>query len=140
MMRAIPAMALGFLAVFAASPAFAQSAQTFTGSICEIDTTPLKVPSYTTPDGTKSIYTFNSTKLCTGVASKRNIKLTCTGTLPNWNRPDKQVKNFVCTINGDQCGITPKVSDPNKPYLTATQSMLQVTGGVATLTCYWKPG
>src|SRR5689334_21710204 len=139
MMRAIPVIARGFLAVFAASPACAQSAQTFTGSICEIDTTPLNVPSYTTPDGTKSIYTFKSTKLCTGVASKRNIKLTCTGTLPNWNRANKTVKNFVCTINGDQCGISPKATDPNKPYLTATQQNLQVVGGVATLTCNYKP-
>lgn len=139
MTRAILAIALGVLAVFAASPAFAQSAQTFKGSICEIDTTPLNVPSYTTPDGTRSIFTFNSTKLCTGVASQRNVKLTCTATLPNWNRPDKQVKNFVCTINGDQCGLTPKATDPNRPYLTATQSNLQVIGGVATLTCNFKP-
>jgi hypothetical protein len=138
-MKSVYSMALACLSLFAASPALAQNAQTFSGSICEIDTTPLNVPSYTTPDGTKSIYTFNSTKLCTGVASKRNIKLTCTGTLPNWNRPDKQVKNFVCTINGDQCGLSPKSGDPNTPYLTATQSILQVTGGVATLTCYYKP-
>ena len=138
-MKSVYSMALAFLAVFAAAPAFAQNAQTFTGSICEIDTTPLNVPSYTTPDGTRSIYTFNSTKLCTGVASQRNIKLTCRGTLPNWNRPDKQVKNFVCTVNGDQCGLSPKGGDPNKPYLTATQSNLQVVGGVATLTCNYKP-
>jgi hypothetical protein len=138
-MKSVYSMALAFLAVFAAAPAFAQNAQTFTGSICEIDTTPLNVPSYTTPDGTRSIYTFNSTKLCTGVASQRNIKLTCRGTLPNWNRPDKQVKNFVCTVNGDQCGLSPKAGDPNKPYLTATQSNLQVVGGVATLTCNYKP-
>jgi len=138
-MKSVYSMTLALLAVFATTPAFAQSAQTFTGSICEIDTTPLNVPSYTTPDNTKSIYTFNSTKLCTGVASKRNIKLTCTGTLPNWNRPDKQVKNFVCTINGDQCGVSPKATDPNKPYLTATQQNLQVVGGVATLTCNYKP-
>ncbi len=138
-MKTVYSVALAFSAVFAATPAFAQSAQTFTGSICEIDTTPLNVPNYTTPDGTRSIYTFNSTKLCTGVASKRNIKLTCTGTLPDWNRPDKQVKNFVCTINGDQCGLSPKALDPNRPYLTATQSNLQVVGGVATLTCNYKP-
>ena len=138
-MKSVYSVALAFSAVFAAAPAFAQNAQTFTGSICEIDTTPLNIPSYTTPDGTRSIYTFNSTKLCTGVASQRNTKLTCRGTLPNWNRPDKQVKNFVCTINGDQCGLSPKALDPNKPYLTATQSNLQVVGGVATLTCNYKP-
>lgn len=142
-MRIITSAAMAVLVMLAAAPAFAQQSEEFLGSICEIDTSPLPLGNnpYVTPDGTRSIYTFNSYKLCTGVASKRNIKLECIAPLPNWgNRGDKTTKsNFVCTINGDQCGISPKVSDPNKPYLTATQSQLKVRGGIATLTCFYKP-
>jgi hypothetical protein len=141
-MRALNAAALALLAVLVATPALAQNSQEFFGSICEIDTSvlPLGDNPYVTPDGTRSVYTFSSRKLCTGVASRRNIKLECTSPLENWgNRGDKSVKNFVCTINGDQCGVTPKAADPNKPYLTATQSQLKVIGGIATLTCQYKP-
>jgi hypothetical protein len=137
-MKTLISTALAFLAAIAAMPALAQNAEEFFGSICEIDTTPLNVP-YTTPDGTKSVFTFESRKLCTGAASARNIKLECRAPLPGWNRGNRSVKNFECTINGDQCGVEPKSNDPNAPYLTATQSNLKVQDGVATLTCFFKP-
>jgi hypothetical protein len=130
--------AVALLASLASVPASAQNAQTFTGGVCEIDTTPFKV-SYLTPDGTRSVFTNTSTKLCTGVASKRNVKLECTAPLPGWTLGDRQAKNFVCTINGDQCGLSPKATDKNAPYLTATQSILKVVGGVAQLSCFYKP-
>lgn len=141
-MKTINSAVIAFLAVLAATPALAQSSQEFLGNICEVDTSvlPLGNNPYVTPDGTRSVYTFNSRKLCTGVASKRNVKLTCTTPLPNWgNRGDRSAKNFVCTINGDQCGLSPKTNDLNKPYLTSTQSQLKVIGGIATLTCQYKP-
>jgi hypothetical protein len=138
MMKTMNSAAMAFLAVFAAAPAFAQQSEEFLGSICEIDTTPFRV-SYLTPDDTRSVFTYTSRKLCTGVASKRNIKLECSAPLPGWTLGDRSAKNFVCTINGDQCGVSPKASDPNKPYLTATQSLLKVRAGIATLTCYYKP-
>lgn len=138
-MKSIDLAAVALLAVFAAAPALAQEAETFIGNICEIDTTPLNVP-YTTPDGTRSVFTFDSTKLCTGVASKRNIKLDCSAPLPGWNNGDRSVKNFECTINGDQCGLSPKPNDlRNRPYLTTFESQLKVSGGTATLTCFYKP-
>ena len=93
-MKTINSAAVAFLAMFAAAPALAQNSEEFFGNICEIDTSrlPLGNNPYVTPDGTQSVYTFSSQKLCTGVASKRNIKLTCTAPLPNWgtegtNRP-----------------------------------------------------
>jgi hypothetical protein len=141
-MRTINSAAMAVLAMFAAAaPALAQDTDVFVGNICEIDTSELKVtPPYLTPDGTSQTFTFDSTKLCTGVASKRNIKLECVAPLVNWGtRGDMQVKNLECTINGDQCGLSPKEGDPNAPYLTATQSVLKVKGGIATLTCYYKP-
>jgi len=141
MMKTINSAAMAFLAMVAAAPAIAQQSEEFFGSICEIDTSVLKLTNpYVTPDGIRSVFTFNSRKLCTGVASKRNVKLECTEPLPNWgNRGDRSAKNFVCTINGDQCGLSPKAADPNNPYLTSTQSQLKVIGGIATLTCQYKP-
>jgi hypothetical protein len=140
MMRTLNAAALAFLALLAATPALAQQSQEFRGSICEIDTSAFKLTTPYLVDGSQSVYTFNSVKLCTGVASKRNIKLECTAPLPGWNRGDRQVKNnFTCTINGDQCGVLPKPADANAPYLTATERLLKVRGGIATLTCFYKP-
>jgi hypothetical protein len=141
-MKTTNSAVMAFSAMLVATPALAQNSDEFFGSICEVDTSVLPLGSnpYVTPDGTRSVYTFNSRKLCTGVASKRNVKLECITPLPQWgDRGDRSVKNFVCTINGDQCGLSPKASDPNKPYLTATQSQLKVIGGIATLTCQYKP-
>jgi hypothetical protein len=139
-MKTISSAAIAFLVLFAASPAFAQSSQTFVGQICEIDTTPLNVPSYTTPDGTRSLDTFNSTKLCTGIASKRNIRLECNAPLPDWTAGDRTAKNFKCTINPDQCGLSPKSTDKaNPPYVTTTDSILKVRSGLAQLICFYKP-
>jgi hypothetical protein len=140
MMKTLNAAALAFLALFAATPAFAQQSQEFRGSICEIDTSVFRLTPPYLLDGSSSAYTFNSVKLCTGVASKRNIKLECTAPLPGWNRGDRTVKNFTCTINGDQCGVSPKPTDTaNRPHLTATESQLKVRGTTATLTCFYKP-
>jgi len=139
-MKSITSAAMAFLAVIAAAPALGQNAETFTGSICEIDTSPLKVP-YTSPNGTASVFTFTSQKDCTGVASKRNMKLLCTAPLGSaWTFGSRSTKNFPCTINPDQCGISPKPSDTaNPPYVTTTDSLLKVQSGIATLTCFYKP-
>ena len=138
-MRPINPAAMTFLAVIAAAPALAQDAEVFVGSICEIDTAPLGVP-YTSPNGTASIFTFDSRKDCTGVASKRNIKLACTAPLQGWTFGSKSAKGFPCTINPDQCGLTPKPTDTqNPPYVTTRESLLKVQSGVATLTCFYKP-
>ncbi|HEV8260486.1 MAG TPA: hypothetical protein VGQ19_07015 [Burkholderiales bacterium] len=138
-MKTINSTALAFLAVIAAAPGLAQDAEVFVGSICEIDTTPLNVP-YTTPNGTRSAFTFNTQKDCSGVASKRNIKLACSAPLQGWTFGSKSAKNFPCTINPDQCGVTPKSSDTeNPPYVTTRESILKVQSGVATLTCFYKP-
>lgn len=140
-MKLIPSAAVAVLAMFAAASATAQNSEEFLGGICEIDTSVFNLtPPYLTPDRTTSVFTFNSRKLCTGVASKRNIKLECSAPLPGWNRGDRTVKNFKCTINGDQCGLSPKPTDvENAPYITARESQLKVSGGVATLTCFYKP-
>ena len=145
MMKPITLAAMAFLAMFAALPAFAQDSQEFFGSVCEIDTSvlPLGNNPYVTEGGFSSVLTTNTHKLCTGVASKRNVRYDCTAVLPGWveqNRKDIATKKlFVCTINGDQCGVSPKSNDPNKPYLTATAAQLKVRGGIATLTCFYKP-
>ena len=139
-MKSINSAAMAFLAAIAAAPAVAQDAEVFVGSICEIDTTPLNVP-YTSPNGTRSVFTFTSQKDCTGVASKRNVKLACTAPLGSgWTFGNRSAKNFACTINPDQCGISPKPTDTaNLPYVTTRDSLLKVQGGVATLTCFYKP-
>jgi hypothetical protein len=141
MMRAISSVALAFLALFAATPAFAQSSQEFDGGMCEIDTSVLNVPNYQAPDGTRSIYTFNSIKQCSGVASKRNILVQCSTPLPDWGaRGDKTAKNFPCTINPEPCGLSPKPGDvANPPYVTTRDSILKVRSGVAQLICHYKP-
>jgi hypothetical protein len=142
MMKTLNAAALAVLALFAAAPALAQSSQEFRGSICEIDTSVLNLtPPYLTPDNTKSVFTLNSTKSCSGVASKRNIKLVCMTPLPpNYNRGDRTATKFPCTINPDQCGVAPKGTDTaNPPYVTTRDTVLKVRGGVAELICHYKP-
>ena len=136
-------LTLFVLAHAVGTPALAQSgtepAQQFFNFVCEVDATPVS-NTYTTPDGTKSIFTFNSRRLCTGEASARNIKLECSGTLPGWNQGNVSASGFPCTINGDTCGVAPLASDPNLPFLTATDSSLTVdTTGAAALTCFYKP-
>jgi hypothetical protein len=110
-MKAIYAVALAFLALVAATPAFAQSSsQTFVTS-CQIEPSSFGV-------NRPPLFTLNATKLCTGVASKRNIKLDCTAPLPG--QPDLLVTNVGCAINADQCGLAAKGDDPNFPLVTAT--------------------
>ncbi|HET7912491.1 MAG TPA: hypothetical protein VFL49_10695, partial [Pseudolabrys sp.] len=139
-MKTVNSAAMTFLAMIAAAPALAQEAETFVGSICEIDTSPLNVP-YKTPDGTRSAFTFNTQKDCTGVASQRNIKLVCVSPpLPDWKFGNRSAKNFPCTINPVQCGLSPKPTDnANPPFVTTFDSQLKVQSGVATLTCFYKP-
>jgi hypothetical protein len=116
-----------------------EPATQFFNFVCEIDSTPVG-GNYTTPDGTKSIFTFSSRRLCTGEASQRNVKLECSGTFPGWNQGSVSASSFPCTINGDTCGLEPLASDPNAPYLTATASTLTVdASGAAALTCFYKP-
>lgn len=135
--------ALIILAQLAWAPALAQSgnepAQQFFNFVCEIDSTPVS-STYKTPDGTKSIDTFESRRLCTGEASSRNVKLECSGTFPGWTEGSRSATNFPCTINGDRCGLAPLSGDPNTPFLTATASSLTVdASGAAALTCFYKP-
>jgi hypothetical protein len=141
-MKTIHSIAAVLLAVIAATPAFAQQSEEIHGSICEIDTSVLKLnPPYLTPDLSTSVFTLNSTKLCTGVASKRNIKFVCTTPLPpNYNRGDRTAQKFPCTINPAPCGLTPKSGDTaNPPYVTTRDTVLRVRGGVAELICHYKP-
>ena len=142
MMKTLNVAALAFLTMCTATPALAQNSQELRGSICEIDTSVLNLNPPYKRDDTSSIFTFNSTKLCTGVASKRNIKLVCTADLkPEWGaRPDRTAQKFPCTINPDQCGLEPKAGDTaNPPYVTTRDSTLKVRGGVAELICHYKP-
>ena len=128
-MKAIYAVALAFLALVTATPAFAQNSQTFVTS-CQIEPSSFGV-------NRPPVFTLKATKLCTGVASKRNIKLDCTAPLPG--QPDLLVTNVGCAINADQCGVAAKGDDPNFPLVTATQSQIKVARGIATLTCWYKP-
>jgi hypothetical protein len=130
-MKAIYAVALAFLALVTATPAFAQSSQTFVTS-CQIEPSSFGV-------NRPPVFTLKATKLCTGVASRRNIKLDCTANLRNWPHGDMSIKGVECAINGDQCGVSPRDGDPNSPFLTATESHLKIKRGVATLTCFYKP-
>jgi hypothetical protein len=122
-------------------PAFAQSsgsATQFSNFICQID---LSVLQLTLPDGTSSLFTFNSNRLCTGTASARNVKLDCQDVIPNWPQgTTASTRNFECTINGDTCNLAPMSTDRNAPLLTATDQNLTVdTTGLAHLTCFYKP-
>jgi hypothetical protein len=108
------------------------------GFICEIDLSVLPVD-FPLPEG-DSVFTFTSRRDCAGSASRRNVKLQCEDVIPGWNLGNVSTTNFVCTINGDACGLTPRPGDPNAPFLTATQQQLTVSAaGKAKLTCFYKP-
>jgi hypothetical protein len=132
MMKTILAVSLALLAMATATPTFAQNAEKFVAG-CQIDPSTFGIDDY------PPVFTLNATKLCTGVASKRNIKLDCSAPLPGWPHGDLSLEGVECAINGDQCGVAPRTSDPNTPFLTATESHLKIKGGVATLTCWYKP-
>jgi hypothetical protein len=131
-MKIVYSVVLTFLAMGTATSAFAQNAETFVAG-CQIDPSTFGIDDY------PAVYTLNATKLCTGVASRRNIKLDCTANLRNWPHGDMSIKGVECAINGDQCGVSPRDGDPNSPFLTATESHLKIKRGVATLTCFYKP-
>jgi hypothetical protein len=130
---------LTFLAISAAvsglvAPASAQNqpAQHFDAFACEIDTTPLNV-NYTLPDGTKSKLTYVSERLCTGEASRRNVKLTCQATLPSWTAGNVSASGFPCGMFVSVCGLSPA-------FVTSTDSSLTVdSAGAASLVCFHKP-
>ena len=132
-------------------PAFAQTstepASHFDNFICEIDVSVLgtgfKIDDGTA-DGTTSVFTFDSTRLCAGSASERNAKIQCDGTIPGWNQGQRSASGFTCTINGDTCDLAPPAppapGSENAPFLTTTDSNLTVNpGGSAKLTCFFKP-
>jgi hypothetical protein len=130
------------LALGSATPASSQAvkepATKFSGFICEIDLSVLPVD-FPLPDGT-SVFTFKSRRECAGSASRRNVKLECEDVIPGWNLGNVSATNFICTINGDTCNLTPRPGDPNAPFLTATQQQLTVSAaGKAKLTCFFKP-
>lgn len=137
MMKAISSATMALLAVVATAPAFAQSAQVFTRTLCEIEVPPNV--NYTFPDQSRAVTTFNTTKSCSGVASTLNIKLECVEPFPNWPFGTKTFKLKECVINADQCGIKSKPGDKNAPFVTATSAQLKVQSGIATLTCSYKP-
>jgi hypothetical protein len=86
------------------------------------------------------VFTFTSSKLCTGEASTRNVKLECNDVIPGWNLGKKTTSSFACTINGDMCGLAPRAGDPSAPFLTATDQTLTVDAtGAAKLLCFYKP-
>ena len=133
------------LALGTGTPAFAQTepASQFSNFVCEIDLSVVPV-GFKLADGTTSLFTFDSTRLCTGSASARNVTLNCQDTVPGWNKGAQSVKGFPCTINGDTCNVAPNVAplpgDSNKPFLTTTNSTLAInSNGVAKLTCLYNP-
>ena len=131
------------LPLCAGTPAFAQTANEpatqFFNFVCEIDLSVVPV-GFKLADGTTSLFTFASRKLCTGAASVRNVKLECQDTVPGWNKGNQSVSGFLCTINGDRCNLEPRPGDLSAPFLTATASTLTVdASGVANLTCFYKP-
>jgi hypothetical protein len=125
------------LIVGLAMPALSQTkdAIMFSNFLCEIDLSVLQLPGFQ-----RSEFTLVSRKVCAGTASARNTKIECEDTIRNWTLGDRSVKNFDCTINGDQCGITAKPGDPNAPLLTTKTTNLTVSStGKAKLTCFYKP-
>lgn len=131
------------LVLGAGAPALAQStgsATQFFNFVCEIDLSALGT-GFKLTDGTTSLFTFDSSRLCTGTASTRNVKLDCNDVVPNWPPgTTASAKNFVCTINGDTCNLAPRPGDLSAPLLTATDQNLTVdTTGLAHLTCFYKP-
>jgi hypothetical protein len=127
------------------TPAVAQTgnepASQFFNFVCEIDLSVLPLPpGFTLADGTTSVFTFDSRRLCTGEASTRNVKVECEDIIPGWNQGNQSAKGFTCTINGDTCGLAPRPGDPSAPFLTATDSSLTVgASGAAKLLCFYKP-
>lgn len=135
-------LASALFALGSATPALSQTgpATKFSRFICEIDLSVLPV----SPPGDPSVFTFNSTRLCAGAASRRNVKLECEDVIPGWTLGNVSATNFVCTINGDTCGLAPpprpQPGSENAPFLTATQQQLTVSAaGKAKLTCFFKP-
>jgi hypothetical protein len=119
------------------APAAAENepAQHFEGFECEIDTAPLNLD-YTLPDGLKSKLTYLSERLCTGEASKRNVKLTCTATLEGWadqGLGNRSASGFPCGIFVGICGLSPSFVDTTDSSLTVDSA------GVASLLCFHKP-
>jgi hypothetical protein len=132
------------LALANGTSAFAQTepASQFFNFICEIDVSVLGT-GFTLEDGTTSVYTFDSRRLCAGEASARNAKIECDGDIPGWNQGQQSASGFECTINGDTCGLAPppppEPGSENAPFLTTTDSDLNVNpGGAAKLTCFFK--
>jgi hypothetical protein len=133
------------LALVSGTAAVAQTepATQFFNFICEIDVSVLGT-GFTVADGTTSVFTFDSRRLCTGAASARNAKIECDGNIPGWNQGQRSASGFACTINGDTCGLAPPPppapGSENAPFLTTTDSNLTVTpAGAANLTCFFKP-
>lgn len=114
-----------------ASAADNEPALHFQDFACEIDTEPLNV-NYTL-DGMKSILTYDTDRLCTGAASARNVKLTCTATLPGWNFGNRSASGFPCGMFTGVCGLPQSFVD------TADSSLTVDSTGVANLQCFFKP-
>jgi hypothetical protein len=138
MMRSLGIALCAMLLGFQIGPAMGQSgtdpATQFTGFLCEINLgeNGLNTSQYVSPlvkDGI--IFTFNSSKLCTGSAPGENIKIDCTGRIPGWKGANINLQDVPCTVGGAACG-TPGI-------LTATNNRLSVdASGNATLTCQYK--
>jgi hypothetical protein len=128
----------GLLVAAHGPPAVAQKrtvpAAKFSGFLCEIDLQEngLNTPSRVAPPVQGgSVFTLDSSKLCTGSAPGENIKLDCTARIPGWKGGTVDIKDPPCTIAGAACGLP--------GFLTATNNRLKIdAAGNATLSCQYK--
>ena len=128
----------GILVAAHGLPAAAQKrtdpASKVSGFMCEINLQEngLNTPSRVAPPVPGgSVFTFDSSKLCTGSAPGENIKLDCSARISGWRGGAVNIKDPPCTIAGAACGLP--------GLLTATNNRLKIdAGGNATLSCQYK--
>jgi hypothetical protein len=137
-MRLAKSLLRGMLVVAHGHPAVAQKrtdpASKVSGFLCEINLQEngLNTPSRVAPPiQGGSVFTFDSSKLCTGSAPGENIKLDCSARIPGWKGGSVNIKNPPCTVAGAACGLA--------GILTATNNRLKIdAAGNATLSCQYK--
>jgi hypothetical protein len=137
-MRLARSLLCGLLVAAHGLPAAAQRrtdpATKFSRFLCEINLRDngLDTPAHVSPlvEG-GAVFTFDSSKLCTGSAPGENIKLDCSARIPGWKGGSVNIKNPPCTIAGAACGLA--------GILTATSNRLKIDpAGNATLSCQYK--
>lgn len=140
MMRSLGTALCATLLLAQLGPAMGQTstdpATKFSGFLCEINLgeNGLNTSQHVSPpvkDGI--VFTFESSKLCTGSAPSENIKIDCAGKVPGWKGGSVTLQNVPCTVGGAACGAP--------GLLTATNNKLSVdAAGNVTLTCQYKRG